>query len=202
MVHRSAMGASLLEAEMAQGASFNDFFHDFGAHGHSWEDMFGSFQQRARSRPFIIRAQMDATLEDIYQGVHKTFELDGQAVSFNIPPTIRPDRAMIIKLQSGQELHIGVNLIRHPRFTLRGDDLYSHVSVPVHTAIKGGEVLVPTLDGTISLHIPPYTNSHSKLRAKNVGMKLPAGGRASIIYEVKINTRDLSPELKEWKLKQ
>ena len=70
------------EAEMAQGGSFNDFFHDFGAHGHSWEDMFGSFQQRARTRPFIIRAQMDATLEDIYQGVHKTFELDGQSVSF------------------------------------------------------------------------------------------------------------------------
>lgn len=192
------------DASTTQGDAFGDFFSGFSDRSTQvpgWEDLFGSMRHRHHSRPFVIRAQMDITLEDLTHSTQKTFELDGQSVSFSVPPTARPGQVIAVELQAGQELHVTINLLNHPRFKLQGDDLHTHVAVPAHIAIKGGEVLVPTLDGSISLRIPAGTCSHSRLRAKTAGLKLPNGGRSSIIYEVKIDTRNLCSSLQEWKLR-
>jgi DnaJ-class molecular chaperone len=72
-----------------------------------------------------------------------------------------------------------VHVLPHARFERRGADLYTHVDVPVTTAVLGGEVAVPTLAGgaPLRLKVPPMTNGGRTLRLRGHGM--PIVGRAS-----------------------
>ena len=169
---------------------FDDFFSSYSSSDspHSWEDLFGAFR-KTRQTPFVIRASLPVTLEEIAQGARKVFELDGQRIDFRVPPSARPGRVLTVNLQGGQQLQLNIEVLSHKMFSLAGDDLLSSVTVPVDIALKGGEVKVPTLDSSILLRVPPGTDSHQKLRAKNVGLPLTTGGRSSIIYEVKIDVK-------------
>ena len=44
--------------------------------------------------------------------------------------------------QSG-DLYLRIRLAPHPKFERKGRDLYTHVSVPLTTAVLGGEAEVP-----------------------------------------------------------
>ncbi len=173
--------------------SFDDFFSSRATHGNSWDDLFGAFRNmNHQAPPFVIKASLGVTLEEIYHGSRKTFSLDGQRIEFSLPKTSRPGQTVRIDLQTGQQLHMNIELRHHPLFVLVGDDLHCSVVVPVDTAINGGDVQAPTLTSDITLKIPPGTNSHSKLRAKSVGLASPTGGRTAIIYEVKIDVQSRS----------
>jgi curved DNA-binding protein len=173
---------------------FDDFFRTHGAAG-SWDDMFGSFRQ---TRPYVIKVKIDFTLEELKNRSRKTYSIDGQNVDFVPPLGFRPGQVLNIRLGSGQELHATVNVLPHNDFKLRGDDLHARLDVPVEIALKGGEVQAKTLDGTVNLKIPPRTSSHSKLRARSVGLPLKDGGAGSIIYEIRVNMKKISPELLSW----
>ena len=186
-------------SQQQQHHSFDDFFSSRSAQGMGWDDLFGSFRNvNRRPAPFIIRASLPVTLEDIYYGSRKSFTLDSRKIDFQIPTTARPGQNIGIDLQNGQRLDINVELVKHNLFSLVGDDLHASVTVPVHIAVAGGEVRAPTVDSSIMLKIPPGTNSHSKLRAKNVGLQLSNGGRSSILYEIKIDTRSASALFLQW----
>jgi DnaJ-class molecular chaperone len=78
--------------------------------------------------------------------------------------------------QSG-DLYLRVRLAPHPRFERKGRDLYTHVPVPLTTAVLGGEVEVPTLSAkTLRLKIPPNTQNGQVFRLKGHGM--PVTGKS------------------------
>jgi DnaJ-class molecular chaperone len=68
------------------------------------------------------------------------------------------------------DLYLIVKILPHKLFERRGDDLYTHVSVPLATVILGGEVTLPTLDGNLSLKIPPETQNGKLFRLAGKGM--------------------------------
>ncbi len=184
-------------SQRAAPHSFDDFFTG-GNPGASWDDLFGAFRSSRYSRPFVIKSHIVLTLEEIYNGSMKTFSLDNQVVSFPVPKTTRPGEVLRVKMESSQELHMTVSMAQHPIFTLSGDDLHTVIDVPVRTALIGGIVKAPTLGSNINLTIPPNTCSHSKLRARNSGLHTSRMSRGSIVYEVKINTKNVSPSLTEF----
>lgn len=174
---------------------FDDFFGNFNRSA-VWEDLFGKASgQNRRHKPFAINAQIDVTLEDIVKGVKRSFVLNDQIIEFQVPKTARPGQSVVIPTAAGQELHIRINLISHPVFSFLNDDLFCSLEVPVETAILGGSIQAPTLEGVVNLKIPSHTSSHSKLRIRNAGLYKQSGGRSSIIYEIKINTKKISPKL-------
>ena len=180
---------------------FSDTFSGFQSSNPSWEEMFGSANSRLNpDPPRIIRAHIDVTLEDIYRSIRRSFILDGQHIEFRLPETSRPGQVIPIQLPQGQQLHITINLIPHNTFSIKGDDLYCRIDVPIKLAITGGHMTVSTLDGTIGLKIPPSTSSHTKLRVRNAGLQLRTTGRSSIIYEVRIDMKTLSDELRQFTL--
>ena len=181
----------------SNSAGFKDIFGSQGARGYSssWEDMFGS---SFKSRPYIIKAKVFFTLEELNKAVKKTFTFDSQKIEFRTPVGSRPGDVLTLQLNGGQELHLTIGLEEHEIFELRKDDLYSRVVVPIDIALKGGEVSVPTLEDRVSLKIPPRTSSHTKLRLKSVGLPKKTGGSGSIIYEVKLDLKKISPELLSW----
>jgi DnaJ-class molecular chaperone len=68
------------------------------------------------------------------------------------------------------DLYLVVRVLPHRLFERKGDDLHSEVSLPLATAMLGGEVRLPTLDGNLSLKIPPETQNGKVFRLAGKGM--------------------------------
>ena len=68
------------------------------------------------------------------------------------------------------DLYLVAKVLSHRLFELKGDDLYTEVSVPLATAMLGGEVRLPTLNGNLSLKIPPETQNGKVFRMAGKGM--------------------------------
>ena len=95
---------------------------------------------------------------------------------------------------------IVVRIKQHTRFTRDGNTLYTDVSIPVTTAILGGEITITTLQGTdISLRIPAGTQPNTTLRAAGKGIKtLQRKIEGDMLVKVIVDVpKDLSSEQKE-----
>jgi len=68
------------------------------------------------------------------------------------------------------DLYLIVKDLPHKLFERKGDDLHTEVSVPLATAILGGEIRLPTLNGSLSLKIPPETQNGRVFRMAGKGM--------------------------------
>jgi DnaJ-class molecular chaperone len=68
------------------------------------------------------------------------------------------------------DVYLRVTVTNDPRFERQGDDLKTEFSVPLYTAILGGEVVVPTPDGRVALTIPAETSSGKLFRLRGKGM--------------------------------
>jgi molecular chaperone DnaJ len=89
------------------------------------------------------------------------------------------------------DLYVFVNVKNHPFFERNGADLYCEMPLGLTTAILGGSIDVPLIDGKkASIKIPDGTQTGNKFRLKGKGMEvMNAGGRRGDLYVViKINT--------------
>ena len=84
-------------------------------------------------------------------------------------------------------LYVRIAVKPHPFLERRGDDLYGEMLIPFSTAVLGGEVSIPTLDGKVKLRVPAGTPSGKVFRLKDKGMpSLRGGGRGSQLVRVEI----------------
>jgi len=74
-------------------------------------------------------------------------------------------------------LYLVAKVLPHKLFERKGDDLYTEASLPLATAMLGGEVGLPALNGNISLRIPPETQNGKVFRLAGKGM--PVLGNAN-----------------------
>ena len=94
------------------------------------------------------------------------------------------------------DLYVVLHVKEHEIFKREGKDLYCEAPISYTTAALGGELEVPTLNGTAQIKIPPGTQSDTLFRLKNKGVKLLDGhghGDLHIRVIVEIPTR-LNPE--------
>jgi len=68
------------------------------------------------------------------------------------------------------DLYLKIKVLPHAVFERKGDDLYCEVDVDLYTALLGGEVRVPTLEGHVALRIPPEPQTGRTFRLKGLGM--------------------------------
>jgi DnaJ-class molecular chaperone len=68
------------------------------------------------------------------------------------------------------DVYLRVTVASDARFERQGDDLKTEFSVPLYTAILGGEVVVPTPGGKVALTIPAETSSGKLFRLRGKGM--------------------------------
>lgn len=69
------------------------------------------------------------------------------------------------------DLYVRLREVEHPVFKREGYDLYVDRRIKFTEAVLGTKVTVPTLEGkTMSLKVPPGTQSHTKMRLKNYGL--------------------------------
>ncbi|KAJ2550363.1 mdj1 protein precursor, partial [Coemansia sp. RSA 1933] len=76
------------------------------------------------------------------------------------------------------DLYIRVRVTPSKTFFRKGTDVYYSVEMPFTTAILGGSVRVPTVDGDVEVKIRPGTQSGDELRLRGKGIpKLNSGVR-------------------------
>jgi curved DNA-binding protein len=69
------------------------------------------------------------------------------------------------------DLYIVTTVLPHPYFRREELDVLLDVPVSVYEALLGTKVTVPTLDGPVTVTVPPGTSSHAKLRLKGRGIE-------------------------------
>jgi DnaJ-class molecular chaperone len=176
---------------------FSDFFHTFfGGAGAPTDDEEGRRSRRPSAggrgrgprQGRDVEHELELGLEDAYNGAMRRLSMthDGQArtVDVRIPAGVGDGSRVRVGgegehgtggAQSG-DLYLRIRLAPHPKFERKGRDLYTHVSVPLTTAVLGGEAEVQTLAAKpVRLKIPPTTQNGQVFRLKGHGM--PAVGK-------------------------
>jgi molecular chaperone DnaJ len=95
------------------------------------------------------------------------------------------------------DLYLVVSLQKHHMFERKDNDLYVNLSVPLTTAMLGGEVQVPTLKGTkLGLKIPPETQNEKVFRLAGQGMPvLSSMAKGDLLVTIKVVLpKNLTPE--------
>jgi DnaJ-class molecular chaperone len=85
------------------------------------------------------------------------------------------------------DIYLVVKVLPHKLFERKVDDLYIEVSVPLATVMLGGEIGLPTLNGNLSLKIPPETQNGKVFRLAGKGMpKLSNSDYGNMFAKVKV----------------
>jgi len=96
------------------------------------------------------------------------------------------------------DLYVVVRVKDHDIFERHGDDLFCLTTIDLGTAIFGGEVEVPTINGRAILRIPPGTQSHTVFRLRGQGMpNVSSGRRGDQLVKVVVEIPERIPKEKE-----
>lgn len=69
------------------------------------------------------------------------------------------------------DLYVHIRVASDPKFSRVGSDVLYTASIPITTAILGGEVRVPTLDGEVNVKVATGTGTGDKITLTGMGMK-------------------------------
>jgi molecular chaperone DnaJ len=105
---------------------------------------------------------------------------------------IKPDRAP-------GNLELLVEVAPHPFFRRTGDDVVCRVPITFVQAALGGEIEVPSLEGKITLRVPPSTQPGQVLRVRGKGVEHRLrSGRGDQLVEVAVEIpARLTPRARE-----
>ncbi|MFQ5489476.1 MAG: DnaJ C-terminal domain-containing protein [Phycisphaerae bacterium] len=178
-------------------------FRGFGDQGNDGGNPFADlFRRGGRSRPPAARRGQDLerpvnlSFEQAAKGTTVEVDIvDGrgrrQTLDVKIPAGVEQGQRIRLKGkgQPGQaggppgDLYLAVAVRPHPHFRREGKDLFIDVPLTIAEASLGAKVDIPTLDGTVSLTVPPGTGGGARLRLAGRGIG-PADGPAGDLYAV------------------
>ena len=187
--------------DMLQGGGFSDFFQSiFGGAGAA-----GGRQNTARrAQPVQYQQAVQITLEEAYRGAERTVQMDGRRLQMKIPAGARTGTK--VRMSGGgpngpdgrpSDLFLNIEVQPDPRFERQGDDLYTEVNVDLYSAVLGGDVRVPTPEGTVLLTIPAGTQPGQSIRLSGRGMPQlrSPNNRGDLYARIKVQIpRNLTPE--------
>jgi curved DNA-binding protein len=166
---------------------FSDFFETFFGGAAAGESARRGRSSRSRGPRAgrDVEQEIELGLEDAYHGTMRRLSIkqDGHArtVDVRIPAGVIDGSRVRVSgegetgtggAQSG-DLYLRIRLSPHPRFERKGHDLHTHVTVPLTTAVLGGEVEIPTFSGkSLRLRVPATTQNGQVFRLRGHGMPL------------------------------
>lgn len=84
------------------------------------------------------------------------------------------------------DLFLRVRLAQHPDFRVEGTDLYCDLELAPWEAVLGAQVSVPTLDGRLSIKIPPSSRNGQQMRVRSRGLSQTGGSRGDLYVVLRI----------------
>jgi DnaJ-class molecular chaperone len=179
------------------GGGFGGQEFEFG----DLDDILGGFFGRSaegrgvRLKGQDVEARLDLDFEEAVRGGEKRLTLsrptpDGgmmpETVTVRIPPGVDTGGRLRLPGKGAPgigggppgDLFVKLRVRPHRVFRRDGRDLELDLPVSVREAIQGAKVEVPTLEGRVTLTIPPGTDSGKRLRLRGKGVPDAGGGQA------------------------
>ncbi len=132
-----------------------------------FESFFGGggnpFGSRARRKP---RYSLRISFMEAVKGTKKTVDIEGKKHTINIPAGA--DDGTRIRFS---DFDVTLDVQQDSKFKREGYDVYVDTEIPFTTAILGGTVEVPTLDGSLTLKIRPATQPNTLVRLREQGIQ-------------------------------
>jgi DnaJ-class molecular chaperone len=150
-----------------------------------FSDIFGGLGGGGRSRRNQPRKGADiqfettVSLQEAAMGGNRRVALsDGRQLDVRIPPGVKEGQQIRLRGQGSPgdrggppgDALISISIAPHPYLERDGRDLRMDLPITLKEAVVGGKIPVPTLSGSVTLTIPPHSNSFKVLRLKGKGL--------------------------------
>jgi curved DNA-binding protein len=129
-----------------------------------------------------IEEDLYLDLEEVASGTQKEVVTpSGKRLTVNIPKGVTPGAKIRLAGEGQQgrrgrgDLHLVVRYRKHAKFKVEEDNLVYEAPVPVPDLVLGKEITVPTLQGEVSMRIPPGTQPGRLMRLKGQGLPAKDG---------------------------
>jgi curved DNA-binding protein len=147
-----------------------------------------------------VRADLTVSLHEAFAGSTRQITLRtgpggaGRTLDVKIPPGTLDKTTMRLAGQGEPggaggrpgDLLLRVLVAPDPRFVLDGHDLRAVVELSPAEAALGAKVPVPTLEGDVTMTVPPGSSSGTRLRLRGRGFPRKGGDRGDLLAEVRI----------------
>jgi molecular chaperone DnaJ len=91
------------------------------------------------------------------------------------------------------DLYVVVRVAADPKFKRAGSDILYTASIPLTTAVLGGEIKVPTLDGEVLVKVPTGSGTGDKVTLSGKGMR-KLGGRRGATGDLRVEFKVQMPK--------
>jgi DnaJ-class molecular chaperone len=171
-------------------------FADFAGMDDILSEIFGRQARgdvRMRGADAHYRLMLDF-LDAINGGKQQLTLPDGSVLDVTIPPGTNDGQ--ILRLRGKGRPGIGggppgdalieIEVRPHPLFTRKGDDIYVELPISLREAVLGGKVNVPTPSGAVTMTVPKWANTGTRLRLKGRGAPRADGTRGDGYVTLKV----------------
>lgn len=143
------------------------------------EDFMNIFRQGKTRQNTNIKATVDVTLESILKFNTLIVQINSKEMEIKIPAGIHDGATILYKgmgnntnpNQPPGDLLIEINILPHPKFQRKGDDLYSEITIDCFDAIKGKQIDFFTLSKKqLRVTIPKGCQHGTTLRIAKEGL--------------------------------
>jgi DnaJ-class molecular chaperone len=191
-------GFSGNRARPGRNESFEDLFDGLFSRG-------GGRQGFGAQRGEDVRYRMDVEFLDAVNGARRRVTMsDGRTLDLQIPAGIKSGQTLRLKAQGlsgagggapGDAL-VEITVGQHPKFRRDGEDIRMDLPVSLAVAVEGGrwEATIPS--GSVTLTIPPGSNSGDVLKLRGKGVQSKPNPGDLLVRLMIVLPRADDPELK------
>ncbi len=116
-----------------------------------------------------------------------------EEITIKVPPAIN-DGEMIRMTGQGEavadgitgDLYVKIHVKKHPLYSKDGPNLITDLNIKLTTALLGGEYVLSTLDGNITVKIPEGVTHGEVLRIKGKGVPIDKSKRGDILIRLHV----------------
>lgn len=170
----------------AGAGGFSDIFDQLFGQGRGPAGAPGRGGARGRPRPpqrgADVEYPVSLTFEQAARGTTLPLQISGgggiETIDVKVPAGVKDGSRVRIKGR-GEHSHAGergdlfivTSVHPHPYYRRDGMDVLLDLPISLYESLLGAKVEVPTLDGPVTLTIPPGTSSGAKLRIRGRGIE-------------------------------
>jgi DnaJ-class molecular chaperone len=197
---RAGAGGSGMSGEFDMNDLFSTLFGG-GASGAGFDP------RRQRTRPARgsdIEGRMEVTFIESALGGKRTVRTgSGTPVEVSIPPGVEeggrlrlPGQGAPAPARNGTpgDLYLDIEVRPDPFLRRRESDIELDLPVTFAEAALGAKIEVPTVEGRVTVTVPPGTSSGARLRLRGRGVKNADGSRGDQLCRVEIMAPKLKPD--------
>lgn len=135
-----------------------------------------------KARGQDVNYSLPVTFLEAANGARRTVTLpDGKTLKVMIPEGAHDRQMMRLKGQGmpgfnggpAGDAYIELHVQPHPFFERKDNNVHLEVPVTLREAVLGAQIEVPTISGSISLKVPKFSNTGTRLRLREKGILDP-----------------------------